>query len=74
MDTEGNNEELPVVLYTSADGQVRVNALVKDETLWMTQADMRLASSLCLSAAGCNAYGGCRRLSPPDLRAWRCNG
>lgn len=40
MNTEGNNEELPVVLYTSADGQVRVNALVKDETLWMTQADM----------------------------------
>lgn len=35
-----NNVELPVVLYTSADGQVRVNALVKDETLWMTQAGM----------------------------------
>ena len=34
MNQSENNEELPVVLYTSADGQVRVNALVKDETLW----------------------------------------
>lgn len=32
--------ELPVVLYTSPDGRVVVNALVKDETLWMTQAGM----------------------------------
>ena len=40
MNQSENNEELPVVLYTSADGQVRVNALVKDETLWMTQAGM----------------------------------
>ncbi len=40
MNSESNNEELPVVLYTSADGQVRVNALVKDETLWMTQLGM----------------------------------
>ena len=31
MNQSENNEELPVVLYTSADGQVRVNALVKDE-------------------------------------------
>jgi len=30
------NEEMPVVLYTSPDGKVTVNALVKDETLWMT--------------------------------------
>lgn len=40
MNNVENNVELPVVLYTSADGQVRVNALVKDETLWMTQAGM----------------------------------
>ena len=40
MNQSENNEELPVVLYTSSDGQVRVNALVKDETLWMTQAGM----------------------------------
>ena len=40
MNSENNNEEMPVVLYTSSDGQVRVNALVKDETLWMTQAGM----------------------------------
>lgn len=32
--------ELPVVLYASPDGRVVVNALVKDETLWMTQAGM----------------------------------
>ncbi len=35
-----NHEEQPVVLYTSPDGKVMVNALVKDETLWMTQAGM----------------------------------
>ena len=40
MNQSENNEELPVVLYTSSDGQVKVNALVKDETLWMTQAGM----------------------------------
>lgn len=40
MNQSENNEELSVVLYTSADGKVRVNALVKDETLWMTQAGM----------------------------------
>ena len=32
--------ELPVVLYSTPDGRVIVNALVKDETLWMTQAGM----------------------------------
>ena len=32
--------ELPVVLYSTPDGRVVVNALVKDETLWMTQAGM----------------------------------
>ena len=29
------NEEMPVVLYTSPDGKVTVNALVKNETLWV---------------------------------------
>lgn len=32
--------ELPVVLYSSPDGRVVVNALVKGETLWMTQQGM----------------------------------
>lgn len=32
--------EFPVVLYSSPDGRVVVNALLKDETLWMTQAGM----------------------------------
>ena len=36
------NEEMPVVLYTSPDGKVTVNALVKDETLWMTQLGMAM--------------------------------
>ena len=42
MTENGNdrNEEMPVVLYTSPDGKVTVNALVKDETLWMTQLGM----------------------------------
>ena len=31
------NEEMPVVLYTSPDGKVTVNALVKNETLWVRQ-------------------------------------
>lgn len=34
------NEEMPVVLYTSPDGRVIVNAIVQHETLWMTQAGM----------------------------------
>ena len=36
------NEEMPVVLYTSPDGKVTVNALVKNETLWMTQLGMAM--------------------------------
>lgn len=40
MNNVENNVELPVVLYTSSDGQVRVNVLVKDESIWMTQAGM----------------------------------
>ena len=38
----GRNEEMPVVLYTSPDGKVTVNALVKNETLWMTQLGMAM--------------------------------
>lgn len=34
------NEESPVVLYTSPDGKVMVNAIVQNETLWITQAAM----------------------------------
>ena len=36
----GSADETPIVLYTTPDGAVRVNALVKDQTLWMTQAGM----------------------------------
>ncbi len=42
MNNENNNEEIPVVLYTSTDSKVMVNAIVKDETLWMTQAGMAM--------------------------------
>ena len=44
MTENGNdmNEEMPVVLYTSPDGKVTVNALVKNETLWMTQLGMAM--------------------------------
>lgn len=40
MNKVENDIELPVVLYTSPDGMVMVKALVKEETLWMTQAGM----------------------------------
>lgn len=33
-------QENPIVLYTSPDGRVTAKAIVKDETLWMTQAAM----------------------------------
>ena len=42
MNSKNNNEEMPVVLYTSPDGKVVVNAIVKDETLWMTQLGMAM--------------------------------
>lgn len=35
-----NFTENPIVLYTSPDGRVTAKAVVKDETLWMTQAAM----------------------------------
>lgn len=37
---EENFAENPIVLYTSPDGRVTAKAIVKDETLWMTQAAM----------------------------------
>ena len=40
MNNERDNEETPVVLYTSPDGKVTASAIVKNETLWMTQAGM----------------------------------
>ena len=33
-------EEFPVVLFSSADGDVRVNAVLRDRTLWLTQKAM----------------------------------
>ena len=35
-----NAEEFPVVLFSSQDGDVRVNAVLRDKTLWLTQKSM----------------------------------
>ena len=35
-----NAEEFPVVLFSSQDGDVRVNAVLRDRTLWLTQKSM----------------------------------
>ena len=32
-----SENELPVVMYSTPDGAVKVKAIIKDETLWMTQ-------------------------------------
>ena len=32
--------EFPVLLYTTPEGAVKVDAVLKDETLWLTQAAM----------------------------------
>ena len=32
--------EFPVLLYTAPEGAVKVNAVLKDETLWLTQGAM----------------------------------
>ena len=32
--------EFPVLLYTAPEGAVKVNAVLKDETLWLTQLAM----------------------------------
>ncbi len=33
-------EENPVVLFSTPDGDVRVNAVLRDKTLWLTQKAM----------------------------------
>ena len=33
-------QEYPVLLYTTPEGAVKVNAVLKDETLWLTQLAM----------------------------------
>jgi len=35
-----NAEEFPVVLFSSKNGDVRVNAVLRDKTLWLTQKSM----------------------------------
>lgn len=35
-----NAEEFPIVLFTTAQGDVRVNAVLRDRTLWLTQKSM----------------------------------
>ena len=35
--SEMSENELPVVMYSTPDGAVKVKAIIKDETLWMTQ-------------------------------------
>ena len=37
---QGGSRAESVVLYTTPDGAVKVKALVKNETLWLTQAAM----------------------------------
>ena len=37
---QNENSEFPVVLYTTPEGRVTVKAIVRDETLWMTQMAM----------------------------------
>ena len=33
-------DELPILLYTTPEGAVKVKAVLKDETMWLTQAGM----------------------------------
>ena len=35
-----NNKEFQYLLYKSADEEVKVNAIIKDETIWLTQKAM----------------------------------
>jgi len=35
-----NNKEFQYLLYKSANGEVKVNAIIKDETIWLTQKAM----------------------------------
>ena len=40
MDEKRKDDENPIVIYTSQDGQVHVNVRIEDETAWLTQAAM----------------------------------
>ena len=33
-------EENKMIIYTSIDGQIRIDVRLEDETLWLTQAQM----------------------------------
>lgn len=33
-------DELPILMYTTPEGAVKVKAVLKDETMWLTQAGM----------------------------------
>lgn len=40
MDKKRRDDENPIVIYTSQDGQVHVNVRIEGETAWLTQAAM----------------------------------
>ena len=35
-----NVNEFPIVLFTTETGEIRVNAVLRDQTLWLTQKAM----------------------------------
>ena len=39
-------DELPILLYTTPEGAVKVKAVLKDETMWLTQGAWRTFSML----------------------------
>ena len=40
MKENRKDDENPIVIYTSQDGQIHVNVRIEDETAWLTQAAM----------------------------------
>ena len=40
MEEKRKDDENPIVIYTSQDGQVHINVRIVDETAWLTQAAM----------------------------------
>ena len=46
-------DELPILLYTTPEGAVKVKAVLKDETMWLTQA-----SGVAWCGAGGEEEGG----------------
>lgn len=40
MEEKRKDDENPIVIYTSQDGQVHVNVRIEGETAWLTQAAM----------------------------------